>query len=93
MKKISEKRNVIHLINLEQMPQLSKFIECYKIIFDFKQKKDTVLFLNIENLLAKFSTKIKQNFSTSLAFEIIFENLIKIHNLNSNIINIKTKFL
>ena len=58
MKKISEKRNVIHLINLEQMPQLSKFIECYKIIFDFKQKKDTVLFLNIENLLAKFDMKI-----------------------------------
>ena len=58
MKKISKKRNVIHLINLEQMPQLSKFIECYKIIFDFKQKKDTVLFLNIENLLAKFDMKI-----------------------------------
>ena len=58
MKKISKKRNIIHLINLPQMPQLTKFIECYKIIFDSKQKKYTVLFLNIENLLAKFDMKI-----------------------------------
>lgn len=68
MKKISKKRNVIHLINLEQMPQLSKFIECYKIIFDFKQKKDTVLFLNIENLLAKFDMKIFYKNQTKFSY-------------------------
>ena len=58
MKKISKKRNIIHLINLPQMPQLTKFIECYKIIFDSKQKKYTVLFLKIENRLVKFGMKI-----------------------------------